>query len=277
MSAGSLRPVAFVGGGQMALALAEGFGRGGLIAAAEIAVHDPAPEATARFAARVPGVRVASDNAAAVRGAPLVFLAVKPQHAEAACREAAGALAADATVVSIVAGVPIATLAAWLGSSRIVRVMPNTPCLIGKGVSAVSRSASVPAAAAAEVARLLTTVGSVHDVDERLLDAVTGLSGSGPGFVTLLIEGLIDGGVKAGLPRALARELALGTVAGTAALVAESGEHPAVIRDRVTSPAGTTIAGLAVLERRATRGALVDAVVAATDRAAELGRGSASG
>jgi pyrroline-5-carboxylate reductase len=272
MSAGSLRPVAFVGGGHMAQALAEGFGRAGLIAADEIAVHDPAPEATARFAARVPGVRVASANAAAVRGAPLVFLAVKPQHAEAACREAAGALAADATVVSIVAGVPIATLAAWLGSSRIVRVMPNTPCLIGKGVSALSRSASVPAAAAAEVARLLTTVGSVHDVDEPLLDAVTGLSGSGPGFVTLLIEGLIDGGVKAGLPRALARELALGTVAGTAALVAESGDHPAVIRDRVTSPAGTTIAGLAVLERHATRGALVDAVVAATDRAAELGR-----
>jgi len=272
MSAGSLRPVAFVGGGQMALALAEGFGRAGLIAAAEIAVHDPAPEAAARFAARVPGARVASDNAGAVRGAPLVFLAVKPQHAEAACREAAGALGADATVVSIVAGVPIATLADWLGSARIVRVMPNTPCLIGKGVSAVSRSAAVPAAAAAEVARLLTTVGSVHDVDERLLDAVTGLSGSGPGFVTLLIEGLIDGGVKAGLPRALARELALGTVAGTAALVAESGEHPAVIRDRVTSPAGTTIAGLAVLERHATRGALVDAVVAATDRAAELGR-----
>jgi pyrroline-5-carboxylate reductase len=117
-------------------------------------------------------------------------------------------------------------------------------------------------------------VGSVHDVDEHLLDAVTGLSGSGPGFVALLIEALADGGVKAGLPRGLAQALAVQTVAGTAALIEQTGEHPAQIKDRVASPGGTTIAGLAVLEQRAVRGALIDAVVAAADRARVLGRPS---
>ncbi len=264
--------IAMVGGGQMALALAEGFCRAGLLAPSSITVHDPVAAARERLSARVPGVKFAPSSADAVKGASVVFLAVKPQHAPLAARECGPSIAADATVVSIVAGVPIATLSAWLGIPRIIRVMPNTPCLVGQGVSVWCRSAEVTAKAAHDTASLLAAVGAVHEVDEHLLDAVTGLSGSGPGFVALLIEALADGGVKAGLPRALASALATQTVAGTAALVEETGEHPAVIKDRVASPGGTTIAGLAVLEQRAVRAALIDAVVAAADRARELGR-----
>lgn len=267
-------PVAMVGGGQMALALAEGFLRAGLLAPTDIVVHDPAAVARDRLAARVPGVRFAPSSAEAVRGADLVFLAVKPQQAEAACREFGRGLSPRATVVSIVAGLSIATLSSWLGCARIIRVMPNTPCLVGKGVSVWTKAAEVPDAAAAATASLLTAVGSVHEVPEGLLDAVTGLSGSGPGFVALVIEALADGGVRAGLPRGLALDLAAATVAGTGHLIAASGEHPALVRDRVASPGGTTIAGLAVLEQRGVRGALIDAVVSAAARAAELGRPS---
>jgi len=225
-----------------------------------------------RLAEHVPGVRFADSGAAAVAGAELVFLAVKPQQAHAACTEIAAGVMAEGVVVSIVAGLPLDTLATWLGTRRVIRVMPNTPCLVGKGVSAVCRTPEVPAAAASRVSALLAAVGYVHEVDEGLLDAVTGLSGSGPGFVALVVEALADGGVKAGLPRALAQALAVETLAGTAALLEQTGEHPAQIKDRVSSPGGTTIAGLAVLEQQAVRGALIDAVVAAAARAKELGR-----
>ena len=264
--------IAMVGGGQMALALAEGFCRAGLVQAGQIVVFDPSDVARERLASRVPGVRFAVSTAAAVRGASLVFLAVKPQQAAVACRELAAALPADAVLVSIVAGLPIAALADLAGSRRIVRVMPNTPCLVGRGVSVVSHTAEVPPAAAERVLRLLGAVGHVHEVDEALLDAVTGLSGSGPGFVALLVEALSDGGVKAGLPRPLAMALAVETLAGTAALLEQTGEHPAQIKDRVSSPGGTTIAGLAVLEQRGVRSALIDAVAAAAARARELGK-----
>jgi len=267
--------IAMVGGGQMALALAEGFCRAGLLEPSSITVHDPVAAARERLSARVPGVRFAPSSAEAVRGASIIFLAVKPQHAALAARECGPHVAADATVVSIVAGLPIATLSGWLGLPRIIRVMPNTPCLVGKGVSVVCRSSEVTAKAARDTAKLLAAVGTVHEVEEQLLDAVTGLSGSGPGFVAVLIEALADGGVRAGLPRALALALATQTVAGTAALVEQTGEHPALLKDRVASPGGTTIAGLAVLEQRAVRSALIDAVVAAADRAGVLGRPTA--
>ena len=265
--------VAFVGGGQMALALAEGFCRAGLLRAADITVFDPSDAARERLAARVPGVRFATTGPAAVAESGIVFLAIKPQQAAAACREIAAALPAGAVVVSIVAGLSMAKLAGLLNTNRIVRVMPNTPCLVGKGVSVVCRMPEVPAETGRRVAELLAAVGHVHELDESLLDAVTGLSGSGPGFVALLVEALSDGGVKAGLPRSLALALAVETFAGTAALLEQTGEHPAQIKDRVSSPGGTTIAGLAVLEQRGVRGAVIDAVVAAASRARELGAG----
>ena len=266
------RAIAMIGGGQMALALAEGFCRAGLLQPTDITVHDPVPAAREQLAGRVPGIHFADSGAAAAAAARIVFLAVKPQQASAACREFAAALAADAVVVSIVAGLTLHNLAELAGTPRIIRVMPNTPCLVGRGVSVVCHTPEVPAGDLARVLELLAAVGRVHEADETLMDAVTGLSGSGPGFVALLVEALADGGVKAGLPRSLALALATETLSGTAALLDQTGEHPAQIKDRVSSPGGTTIAGLAVLEQRGVRGALIDAVVTAAARARELGK-----
>jgi pyrroline-5-carboxylate reductase len=263
-----------IGGGQMALALAEGFQRSGLVPASSMTVFDPHPPARERLAARLPEIRFAASAAEAVAAADTVILAVKPQQAVAAC--CGLAVPADAVVVSIVAGLSLAAIADITGTRRVVRVMPNTPCLVGRGVSVACRTADVPADRFARVMELLRAVGSVHEADESLLDAVTGLSGSGPGFVAVLVEALADGGVRAGLPRPLALALAIETLAGTAALLEQTGEHPAQIKDRVASPGGTTIAGLAVLEQRGVRGAVGDAVVAAAARARELGRPPAS-
>jgi len=265
--------VAMIGGGQMALALIEGFCRAGLLEPTAVTVHDPHPPARERLAARVPGVRFAATGAEAA-AAPTVFLAVKPQQAATACREIAAALSSETVLVSIVAGLSLQSLADLAGTRRIIRVMPNTPCLVGRGVSVVCRTPEVPAAAATRVLALLAAVGHVHEADESLLDAVTGLSGSGPGFLALLVEAFADGGVKAGLPRSLAQALAVQTLSGTGALLEQTGEHPAQIKDRVSSPGGTTIAGLAVLEQRGVRGAVIDAVVAAAARSRELGQPS---
>lgn len=266
------RRIAMIGGGQMGLALAEGFCRAGLLTAAEITVYDPAAAARERLLARLPGIRLVDSAAAAAAAARTVILAVKPQQAAAACREIAPALAADAVLVSIVAGLSTRALEQLSGARRIVRVMPNTPCLVGRGVSVACHGPEVPAADRSRVLALLGAVGTAHEVDESLMDAVTGLSGSGPGFVAVLVEALADGGVRAGLPRPLALALATQTLSGTAALLDQTGEHPAQLKDRVASPGGTTIAGLAVLEQRGVRGALIDAVVAAAARGRELGR-----
>lgn len=266
------RSLALVGGGRMAQALAAGFCRAGLVAAAEITAFDPVAEARERLAARVPGVRFAATGAEAVAAARLVVLAVKPQQAAAACGEIAAALRPDATLVSIVAGLPLARLAALAGTPRIVRVMPNTPSLVGRGVAVFCAAPAVPEADRRRVRGLLESVGHVHEADESLMDAVTGLSGSGPGFLALVVEALAAGGERAGLPAELALALAVETFAGTGELLERTGESPASIRGQVTSPGGTTLAGLAVLEDRGLRQALADAVVAATARARELGR-----
>ena len=266
--------VAMIGAGQMALAMASGFCRSGEIASAAVRFYDPSPQACERFRAAVPNAHQAADSAAAVDGAELVFLAVKPQHAEEACQSLAGSLGEATTVVSVIAGVPVLQLSSWLGSQRVIRVMPNTPCLVGRGVLAISAGGEVPQVTIARVSTLLESLGHVHPLPERLLDAVTGLSGSGPGFVAMIAEALADGGVLAGLPRDLARQLAVQTLAGTAALLEASDEHPASLKDRVASPAGTTIAGLATLERMGLRAALIEAVKAAADRSAELAAAS---
>lgn len=266
------RRIALIGGGQMGLALAEGVCRAGLLAADDITAYDPVAAARDRLSSRLPGIHLADSAAAAAAAARTVILAVKPQQAAAACGEITAALAPDAVLVSIVAGLSIESLEQLAGIRRIVRVMPNTPCLVGRGVSVACHAPDVPAADRSRVLALLSAVGTAHEVDESLMDAVTGLSGSGPGFVAVLVEALADGGVKAGLPRPLALALATQTLSGTAALLDQTGEHPAQLKDRVASPGGTTIAGLAVLEQRGVRGALIDAVVAAAARGRELGR-----
>jgi len=264
--------LSLIGGGQMALALAEGFCRAGLVSGSDIQVYDPAPAARERLMARVPGVRFAACAAEAAAAAPIVFLAVKPQQAAEACHEIASALRTDAVLVSIVAGLSTATLAAMAGTPRVIRVMPNTPSLVGRGVSVVCHTPAVPAAALARTLALLAAVGHVHEADESLLDAVTGVSGSGPGFIARFVEALAEGGMQAGLPPDLALALAVQTLAGTGALLEQTGEHPARVREKVSSPGGTTLAGLAVLDQQGVPAAIAAAVGAAAARARELGR-----
>jgi len=269
--------VGFVGGGRMAQALAGGFHAAGLVPAADMVVYDPDPAACARLRERVSGIRVAEAPAEAA-GARFVFLAVKPQQAAAACREVFAdggppSREAPEAVVSIVAGLPLATLERLVGSPRVIRVMPNTPCLVGRGVSAVAAASVVSTAARDRVLALLAAVGTVHEIDESLMDAVTGLSGSGPGFVARFVEALVAGGVEAGLPERLSLELAVATVSGTGALLEIGGASPATVREQVTSPGGTTLAGLTLLESRGVPGTIAAAVVTAARRAAELGRG----
>jgi pyrroline-5-carboxylate reductase len=176
-------------------------------------------------------------------------------------------------LVSVAAGVPISTYTQALGGDvRIVRVMPNTPCLVGVGASGYSLGGGANAGDGQLVRRMLETVGIAVEVPEPLLDAVTGLSGSGPAYVYQMIEALSDGGVRVGLPRHIATQLAAQTLLGAARMVLDTGEHPGALKDAVTSPGGTTIAGLHELEKGGLRAALMNAVVAATERARELGR-----
>jgi pyrroline-5-carboxylate reductase len=261
----------FIGAGRMATALARGLLAADLATTGRVLASDPSPAAAERFAQET-DCRLAANNREVVAGADVVFLAVKPQQIVAVLQELRGHAGRDHLVISIAAGVPLATLAAGLGPGpRLVRVMPNTPCLVGQGASGYCLGAGATAADADLVAQLLAAVGSAHRVDEALLDAVTGLSGSGPALVYVMIEALADGGVKAGLPRDIALALAAQTVRGAGEMVVKTGEHPGVLKDAVASPGGTTIAGLAALESGGVRGALIAAVEAATRRSAELG------
>jgi pyrroline-5-carboxylate reductase len=262
--------IGFIGAGQMARALAGGFVRADLTTAEQIVAYDPSETAREQFLGQLGNVRMMTDNAAVIAAADLVFLAVKPQHAAGVMREHQGQFRTEQLLVSIVAGLTLSRLTAGFGFERIVRVMPNTPCLVGHGASGYALGPAVRREDAALVAQLLGAVGVALEVEEVLLDAVTGLSGSGPAFVYTIIEALSDGGVRMGLPRGVATKLAAQTVLGAAHMVLTSGEHPAVLRDRVTSPGGTTIAGIQALENRGLRAALIGAVESATRRSIEL-------
>jgi len=255
----------FLGAGKMAAALAHGMVSAG-IPAENIAAYDISADALAKFhAATGCGTLARPDELEA----PLVILAVKPQYLEGALRELDFS---DRLVVSIVAGVSLERLAKLTGSRRIVRVMPNTPALIGAGAGAYTPSAEVSAAETAEVKKLLDGCGKFFALPETQLDAVTGLSGSGPAYVFQFIQALADGGVTAGLPRDVALALAAQTVAGAAQLVLESNEHPIALSDMVMSPGGTTAQGVLTLLRQGFSAAAADAVIAAAARSAELGR-----
>jgi pyrroline-5-carboxylate reductase len=262
--------IGFIGGGQMARALAGGLVRGGLTSAERLLVFDPAETARAEFAAQVAGARLLADNRAVIAAADVIVLAVKPQKADAVMEEVRGGCAPGKLLVSILAGTPLARLCAGFGTQRIVRVMPNTPCLVGAGAAGYALGPGATRQDALLVGELLGAVGLALEVDESLLDAVTGLSGSGPAFVYTMIEALSDGGVRVGLPRATATQLAAQTLLGAARMVLTTGEHPGVLKDRVASPGGTTIAGLQALEERGLRAALMAAVQAATERSVEL-------
>ena len=214
-------------------------------------------------------VRSAPD---AVSGADVVLVAVKPHHVGPVLAEVADRLGAGVTVVSIAAGVRTAALAAHLpAGTAVVRVMPNTPALVGEGMAALSPAPGCPPESVELARTILAAVGQVVEVPESLQDAVTAVSGSGPAYVFLLAEAMIDAGVLVGLPRPLAHDLTVQTLVGAATMLRDSGEHPAVLRENVTSPGGTTAAALHVLEDAGLRAAMANAIQAARDRSAELG------
>jgi pyrroline-5-carboxylate reductase len=266
------KKIGFIGAGNMARALIAGLIRGGA-SADSLLVVDPEPSQRDQVKANY-GVSHVEDVATLVQWADTVILAVKPQVAASVLEAVASALRAEKLLVSVCAGVSLATLGRHGGTApRYIRAMPNTPALVGEGATAIALGGNTTADDVNFAQQLFGSVGLCTTVPESYLDAVTGLSGSGPAFVMLVIEGLADGGVRAGLPRHIALELATQTVLGSAKLVRETKLHPGVLKDQVTSPGGTTIEGIATLERGGLRGLLIDAVSAAAKRATELGRG----
>ncbi len=263
--------IGFIGAGQMARALAAGFVKAGLVSAERIVASDPVPAAAQAFQQALAPARVLADNVSVAKEADLIVLATKPQQVVSALTPLAS-VAADKLLVSIAAGVKLGTLEVSLPKTRLIRVMPNTPCLIGQSASGYCLGPRATKPDGELVRTLLSAVGAAFEVDEPLLDAVTGLSGSGPAFVYVIIEALADGGVRMGLSREVALKLAAQTVRGAAQMVLETGDHPAVLKDRVASPGGTTIAGLEAIEAGGLRGTLMAAVEAATRRSVELGK-----
>lgn len=279
----------FLGAGKMATAIAGGIVKAEVFQKAELAAFDVSPKAAAEFEQKT-GVRCywggadsllfrGKDGAEECGGAlrkiveqaDAVLLAVKPQVLASALEPLAGCLAGK-PVISIVAGVPIDRLAGLTGSGRIVRVMPNTPALVSEGAAGYSLAPEAQAADGELANRILSAVGVAMQVDEKYLTAVTALSGSGPAYVFEFIRALSDGGVAEGLPRDVATKLAIQTVLGSAAMAKETGIHPAILKEQVTSPGGTTIRALEVLEERAFAGAVIAAVRACARRSEELGK-----
>jgi len=266
-----MKKIGFIGAGNMANALIRGFLRAGIVKPDDVWVSDPV-DAQVRRVKRAHKIEGTRDNALLVRGSQTIVLAVKPQSMAQVLEEIRGEAGPKKLFVSIAAGFPIRRIEAGLGGhARVVRVMPNTPVLVGKGVSvAVAGSKATPADLKTTL-KLFKAVGeAVSITGEDLLDAVTALSGSGPAFVYLFAECLIEGGVRGGLPQNLAMQLAYQTLVGAGAMLTESGLPVRELREMVTSPGGTTMAGLAALDQKGFREAVITAVEQATRRAREL-------
>ena len=267
--------VGFIGGGNMGEALIRGLVGANLVKPTLITATDVRAERTKQLAEQY-GVTAHADNARCVRDADVVILAVKPQIMAEVVREIAPAVEPRHLLISIAAGVVTATIRGALGKdARIIRVMPNTPALVLQGATAIARGRGLERDDLATAQEIFGAVGRVVVLDEQLMDAVTGLSGSGPAYVAIVIESLADGGVNMGLDRATALTLATQTVLGAAQLLAETGLHPGALKDMVSSPGGTTIAGIAALEEGGIRTTFIRAVERATQRSRELGRGPA--
>jgi pyrroline-5-carboxylate reductase len=268
--------IAFIGGGNMAESLLVGWLRNGLTSPERVIVSDPQLARRNMLAQRY-GVAVSADNHKAATGAELLLLCVEPKVLDDVLVEVKSIVHGQPLVISVAAGYPLSRIQQYLPSAtRVVRAMPNTPSSIGEGMTALSAVSGLPSDDQAMARTLFEAVGKVVFVEERLLDAVTGLSGGGPAFVFAMIEALADGGVLMGLPRSTSQLLAAQTMAGAARMVLEQGDHPGLLKDRVASPGGTTIAGLRCLEDGRLRGILMSAVEAATKRSQELSRAESS-
>jgi pyrroline-5-carboxylate reductase len=257
----------------MGTALARGFTKAGLVTPDRIIASDPIEAARTAFA-REAEARSTVSNVEVVKFASVVLLAVKPYQVADVLAEIKRHVTPNHLVISIAAGVPLTKIEAGLGpKARVIRVMPNTPAMVGASASAYSMGKAAKPEDSELVEKLFSAVGIVFAVKDYLLDAVTGLSGSGPAYVYMMIEGLSDGGVAAGLPRDISTKLAAQTVMGAAKMVLETGMHPGALKDMVTSPGGTTIEGLHELEKARVRGAFISAVRAAAEKSKKLGQG----
>jgi pyrroline-5-carboxylate reductase len=262
--------LAFLGAGAMGEALMRGLLDAQIYSPSQIAAYDAATTRLNEVAQSF-GIRAATSAQDAISGAEVLLVAVKPQVLNAALEPLRDVVKPEQTVISIAAGVTTKQIEGCFANAvPVVRVMPNTPALINRAATAICLGTHADEAHRAIAHRIFDAVGVAVDVDEKLLDAVTGLSGSGPAYVYMFIEALSDAGVRMGLPRDVATRLAAQTVQGSAQMVLETGQHPGALKDMVTSPGGTTIAGLHALERNAFRGAVIDAVEAATQRSREL-------
>jgi pyrroline-5-carboxylate reductase len=267
--------VGFLGAGNMGEAMIKGLLQAGLVRPEDIAATDARPDRLTQIA-RQYGVRGVASHPALVAESDVIILAVKPQIIAAVLREIAAVVDNRKLIISLAAGVSTATLRQHLPKGgRLIRVMPNTPALVLEGVTAIARAEGLEEGDLETAQELFGAVGRVVVLEEEALDAVTGLSGSGPAYVAIVIESLADGGVKMGLDRATAMILAAQTVLGSAKLILETGAHPGQLKDMVASPGGTTIAGISALEEGGVRRTFISAVERATQRSRELGRGTA--
>jgi len=260
-----------IGTGNMGEAMIRGLLRTGATKATDIIATDPRTDQLEQVH-KAFGVEVTRDNLAAAKGADIVFLSIKPQSMNKVLGQIGSAIDASKLAISIAAGVPIAAIERKLRhGARIVRAMPNTPALVGAGATAIALGEHATAEDEATAKSLFDSGGMTVVVEEEMLDAVTGLSGSGPAYVFLILEALADAGVKVGMPRYTAQKLAAQTLFGAAKLAIETGVHPGQLKDQVTSPGGTAIAALHTLEQGGLRTTLINAVESATKRSRELG------
>jgi len=265
------KQIGFIGGGAMAEAIIRGLLKAELVKSSQIIVNDISQKRLSYLCGAF-AVSTTSDIQDIAKQSDILFLTVKPQVIGGVIDSIAPVVVKNTVVVSIAAGVTLATFQNKMPGVPIIRVMPNTPVAVGEGMSAMALGKYATSAVSGTVAEVFSSVGKVVTVNEEAMDAVTGLSGSGPAYAFVLIDALTDAGVRVGFSRQTAVLLAAQTLMGAAKMVLETGEHPAKLRDMVTSPGGTAIAGIHVLEQNGIRAALIDAVVAATDRSCEMGR-----
>jgi pyrroline-5-carboxylate reductase len=260
--------IGFLGGGNMAEALIKGLVTDYCLIVSDIV------DKRLTFLNKKYGVTVSHHNTEVVEKSDTVVVAVKPGHVDSVVREVAPALTSDHLIISIAAGVSSSHICRLIDKTirGVIRVMPNTPALVGEGMTVIGSDSGAPEEALAFAEKIFSTVGKIVRLEEKYIDAATALSGSGPGFIFVVIEALVEGGVTIGLPRPLALQLTLQTVLGSAHLAVSTGKHPALLKEMVTSPGGTTISGIHVLENRGVRGALISAVEAAALKAEQIGK-----
>ncbi len=264
--------IGVIGAGKIGSAIARGVIRAGLVAKENVMASDVSDALRAAIAQEL-GIKVTADNVELCEFADIVILAVKPQIVDPVAKEIAKKVGKTKLVVSVAAGVPLARIEGSLApGARVVRVMPNIACVVGAGAAGFAGGTHASAADLERVGSILNSFGVGMPVEEKYLDAVTGLSGSGPAYVFLFMEALADGGVQVGLARDVALKLAMQTVYGAAKMALQSGKHLGELKDEVTSPGGTTIAGLYAMEQKGFRGTVMEAVASATKRSQELGK-----